>query len=247
MIEPLFIKEEFWLESSSTKIGSIISETSHFGSVLFEPKYFYEISELVRDIIDFRSNFTATHSTGVATSASLLAKKMGLTQRKVLQMKIAGNVHDLGKLAIPNSILNKQGALTEEEFAKVRQHTYYTYVFLKQAGFPQNIIEWASFHHEKLNGNGYPFNFKSEDIDWGARILVVADIFTALQEDRPYRKGMGKEQLLKILHEKVSYNDIDITIVKLLEENYDEIVTITKMEQEKVNKDYLQLLDLEED
>ncbi len=154
-----------------------------------------------------------------------------MTDTEVQLMKIAGNFHDLGKLAIPNSILEKPGKLTEEEFAIIKQHTYYTYTILNTIGGIDQISEWAAFHHEKLDGSGYPFHVSSEKLTTGARIMAVCDIFVAIAEDRPYRKGMSEEKIKQVLKSQAKNGLLDDTIVNLLLENYHEALEAVREEQ----------------
>ena len=138
-------------------------------------------------------------------------------------MEVAGNFHDIGKLVIPNSILDKPAGLTKEEMALMKSHTYYTYAVINTIGGIRNIAEWAAYHHERLDGSGYPFHCKADDLSTGARILAVADIFTALAEDRPYRKGMPRPEIVRILKQFSAGGLLDARIVSLVTENYNEL------------------------
>jgi len=223
--------EDFWLDLTSPRLYSLLL---HFGPLRHSTTtydHLFSIASLFRHIIDFKSRFTATHSTGVAECAALLSRFFGLTDTEVAQMEIAGYFHDLGKLAVPNTILEKPGKLTRGEFAVIKQHTYFTYTVLSTIGGLDQIAEWAAFHHEKLNGSGYPFHIAAEKINTGARIMAVADIFTALAEDRPYRKGMEKKQIEEILKSETDRNSLDTAIVNLLLVNYEEIASKVKAKQ----------------
>lgn len=224
-------REEFWLDLTSPRLYSILLHHGPTRGIEIDLSELLSISELFRNLIDFRSQFTATHSTGVAASASGIARKFGLTDMEVELMEVAGNFHDLGKLVISNSILEKPGKLTEEEFALMKQHTYFTYSILSTIGGIQEIARWAAFHHERLDGSGYPFHLDASKLSTGARIMAVADILTALAEDRPYRKGMGKEEILKILTGLGGKRHLDPIILDVLVENFDEIVANTKEKQ----------------
>lgn len=229
----LAVREDFWLDLTSPRLYSILLHHAPTKGIEINLSELLAISELFRNLIDFRSPFTATHTTGVATSAASIGRKFRLTDVEVELMKVAGNFHDLGKLVIPNSILEKPGKLTEDEFAIVRQHTYFTYSILTTIGGIQNIAEWAAFHHERLDGSGYPFHLDASKLGTGARIMAVADILTALAEDRPYRLGMKKEEILHILHNMGEKGYLDQTILGILFDNFDEIVANTKEEQAK--------------
>ena len=153
-------------------------------------------------------------------------------------MEAAGYLHDLGKLAIPNSILEKNGKLTMEEFSLMKSHTYYTYSVLNTIGGLQQIAEWGAYHHERLDGSGYPFHCKATELSIGARIMMVADIFTATAEDRPYRKGMTREEVTKILKDFASRNLLEKRIVDLVVDNYQEIFFFMKQKQDAAREFY---------
>ncbi len=199
-----------------------------------------EVTRLMSRIIDFRSPFTAMHSAGVSASARELAALMGMKDTDCIKMEIAGNLHDVGKLRVPNSILEKPGKLTDEEFNIMREHTYYTYQILRDVAGFEEIAGWAAFHHEKLNGKGYPFHLCAEQLDTGARIMAVADIFSAITEERPYRKPMEKERALKVLHDNVETGGIDGDIVRLLEEHYEQVDAARRKKSAEEGKRYFE-------
>lgn len=184
-------REEFWLDLASPRLYSLLLHNGPYRLMETDLDFVVTIGELFRNIIDFRSRFTSTHSSGVAECAAALSGLFGFSDAETGLMRMAGNFHDIGKLAVPNAILNKPAKLTKKEYAVMRQHTYYTFSVMKTIGGLQHIAEWAAFHHEKLDGSGYPFHYKADRISTGSRIMTVADIFTALAEDRPYRKGMS--------------------------------------------------------
>lgn len=187
---------------------------------------------------DFRSSFTAMHSAGVAATARELAKYAGLPDDEILMIEIAGNLHDIGKLHVPNDILEKPGKLTDEEFNIVKEHAYYTKMVLKDMEGFEHISDLAAHHHEKLNGNGYPFHLTADQLDTESRIIAVADIFSAITEVRPYRSGMDRKQVIKILDDSVGKGEISKEIVGLLKEHYDEINTVREEESRRVGKRY---------
>ena len=194
-------------------------------------------------IIDFRSPYTAMHSAGVAASAYALAKHAGMNEEACKMMKIAGYLHDVGKLRVPNEILEKPGKLTEEEFNIIKEHPYYTRLILMDVEGFEQIANWAGYHHEKLNGKGYPFHWEADQLDTGSRIMAVADIFSAITEVRPYREGMKREQALDVMRENVRNGSICGKIEALLEEHYEEIDAIREKESREVGKRYYQSLE----
>lgn len=181
------------------------------------------LTTLMSRIIDYRSPFTAMHSAGVAASAYELSKLAGFDDDRAKQIAIAGNLHDVGKLAVPRSILEKPGKLTGEEFNVVKEHPYYTSLVLLDIDGFRDIWHWACNHHEKLTGRGYPFHRTLEDLDIGDRILAVADIFSAITEERPYRAGMTRSQASDVLHGDVERDNICGDVVTLLLDNYEQV------------------------
>lgn len=230
--------EEFWLDMASPRLYSLLLNQGPFRKIEVDFSDISIIAELFRNIIDFRSRFTSTHSSGVAASASMLARIFGLTDTEIGLMEVAGNLHDIGKLAIPNSILDKPGKLTKEEMSVMKSHTYYTYFVINSIGGLKQIAEWAAYHHEKLDGSGYPFHCTTAELSTGARILMVADIFTALAEDRPYRKGMSKDGIVQIIKQFSDRSLLDTRIVNLLFQNYKEIFSYVAEKQAAAREFY---------
>jgi HD-GYP domain-containing protein (c-di-GMP phosphodiesterase class II) len=135
-------------------------------------------------------------------------------------MEIAGYLHDIGKLAVPNYILEKSGQLSTKEWRVVHAHSYYTHSILDRVIGFEDITRWASNHHETLDGKGYPFGHSDKELCIGSRIMMVADIFTALAEDRPYRKGLNEQKIQKVFFECVQKNKLDPLVTEALLDNY---------------------------
>lgn len=216
-------REQFWLDIVSSTVFRVLRQKVRLQSLVLNLDELKKLALFFSHIIDFRSKFTATHSCGVAATAQLLAGYAGFSKRECEIMGIAGHVHDLGKLAIPKEILEKPGKLTKEEFEIIRTHTYHTYRILDTLQDFDTINTWASFHHERLNGNGYPFHHNGDVLSLGSRIMCVADVFTAITEDRPYRKGMSPEDTVAVLKTMARENSLDGRIVALLMENIPEV------------------------
>ena len=181
------------------------------------------LTRVISRVIDYRSAFTAMHSAGVAASAEAQARLAGMSADECKMMRIAGHMHDIGKLKVPRAILEKPGRLTDEEFNIIKEHPYYTRLNTMNVEGFEKITQWAGFHHEKLNGKGYPFHIGADMLDTGSRIMAVADIFSAITEVRPYRAGMTREQALGVLNDNVRAGGIDGDLVALLGEHYEEI------------------------
>lgn len=231
-------REDFWLDLVSSRLQSILLYHGPFHNRSVNLNDILLISNLYRDLIDFKSPYTATHTSGVAECASKLSELFGFAEVDIKHMKIAGNFHDIGKLLIPNSIIEKPGRLTAHEFAVMRCHSYYTYHTLDSSGGLHRIAEWAALHHERLDGSGYPFHYKGNEINTGARIMAVADKFTALLEDRPYRKGMDRNQIYQIIKSKADNKLLDKKIVDLLFDNFNEIYSHVKENQAAAKHSY---------
>jgi HD-GYP domain-containing protein (c-di-GMP phosphodiesterase class II) len=153
-------------------------------------------------IIDAKSPFTYLHSERVAETTMAMAEHMALPAYAVRDQGRAGLLHDIGKLGISNRILDKSGPLTHAEYAQVKKHPGLTYDTLVRVAPFRGIAEVAASHHEKLDGSGYHRGITAEDLSLFSRILVVADIFDALSQDRPYPSAMPMEKVLAILNDE---------------------------------------------
>ena len=233
--------EHIWLDTVYRPLLYILPDIVLFDTFELDLDEIIILTKIFANIIDFRNPFTASHSAGVARTAQKLAELVGFSENECKMMYIAGNLHDLGKLAVSKNILDKPGALDEGERNVIRSHTFYTYRLLQAIKGFETINKWASFHHEQLNGNGYPFHLSGESIPLGSRIMAVADIFTAITEDRPYRKGMSLEEAVKILDNMVEDNKIDSYVVSILKDNLELIHQIRKKvsNESRISYDYV--------
>ena len=153
--------------------------------------------KLFAQIVDYKSPFTSTHSIGVAEDAERLSRYMGFDEETVQKMYLAGALHDIGKVAVGNEILEKPGRLTEDEFAVMKHHAAYTYYILSGVDDFDEIRDWAAFHHERLDGTGYPFGKTAAELNTQERMMACIDIYQALTESRPYKQGMPHEKLVR--------------------------------------------------
>lgn len=193
-------KDIFWFDLEAISSIDFILDKSFSGlNKNIDLNEFNSIATIFSKIIDNKSNFTAKHSRGIADLAYKVSKYVGYDEEKCEKMKIAGLLHDIGKLAIPSDILDKASALSSEEFSVIKSHVYYTKIILEEIHGIEDISEWASNHHEKLNGKGYPQGLSASDLSKECRILAVCDIYQALTEDRPYRKGLKRNQAFSIM------------------------------------------------
>ncbi|MEG6521428.1 HD-GYP domain-containing protein [Desulfotomaculum sp. 1211_IL3151] len=224
-------RECFWLDLHSPFLTDILSHHCPINAKELGYKEVLSVADTMSKVIDFKSPFTRRHSTGVANVASFLAAKADCSEHDKRIIRVAGLLHDLGKLGVPEKILDKPGKLTDEEYNIMKKHTYYTYHILNMIEGFEEINHYASCHHETLNGMGYPFKLDAVDLKNGARIIAVADIFTALTETRPYRDAMEKEKVIKILTNKVKSGAIDSELTSLLLANYDDAHHVSESNQ----------------
>jgi PAS domain S-box-containing protein len=146
--------------------------------------------------VETRDPYTAGHQTRSADLARAIGTEMELPQEKIDAIRIAGSIHDIGKLSIPAEILSKPTKLSEIEFALIKEHSRKGYEMLKDVESPWPLAEIVYQHHERIDGSGYPRNLKREEILIEARILAVADVVEAMASHRPYRPGLGIEAAL---------------------------------------------------
>lgn len=165
--------------------------------------------------IEAKDPYTKGHSQRVMRYALLIGKNLGLDESSLKIIKLAAILHDVGKIGVSEQIILKKGPLTDREFSTMKRHPYIGYNITKNISHLQKGLPFILYHHEKLDGSGYPFGLKGEQIPLFARISSVADTFDAMTSDRPYRKGLSFADAVK---ELVKYNDIvfDKEVVKAL-------------------------------
>ena len=216
-------REVFWLTLESDNLHRYLNEyICSLQSEEIDLISLGHISELFAHIVDAKSPYTADHSLDVAKLSQFIATQIGLEPEVCTKIEIAGLLHDIGKLRIPDELLNKEGPLTDEEFSIIKTHASSRHQILSQVQGLEEIVEWASQHHEKLNGKGYPYHIKEKNISFPARIIAVADIFQALAQKRPYRTNLTPLKILEILQEKVTAGDIDPDVVTVVQNNLQE-------------------------
>lgn len=224
-------REFFWFDLSSKNTDRVLSNQLNVATVNLDAEGLTELARVLSHVIDFKSPFTSTHTAGVAVCAFELAKLAGLSDEDCDSMRVAGYLHDLGKLSVPAEILEKPTRLDDKEFETIKAHTYHTRRVLELINGIGDIALWASNHHEHLSGRGYPFHVNELELDTGSRVMAVADVFVALSEDRPYRDGMPKEKVLQILYTMAEFQKLDEEIVAVLDKNYELIDSVRMVAQ----------------
>ncbi|EGR0667473.1 HD domain-containing protein [Vibrio vulnificus] len=217
----LIHKDGFWFAMDATHIETIPFSFNQL-KWLHQDLSLSALTQLGRfiaGIVDAKSPFTYHHSLKVAELSEYLANRMGLAKSTSKLIYVAGLVHDIGKLRTPDEILHKEGPLTENEYIHIRRHTVDTDVALKMIFPNSKLSEWASNHHERLDGSGYPYGKTAEQIDLPSRIIAIADVFQALSQNRPYRSKLSPQEITDIMWPMVEQNQLDGDVYAKLEQN----------------------------
>ena len=165
--------------------------------------------------IDAKDPYTKGHSERVAEMSLVLAQELNLSDKDIENIEYTALLHDIGKIGIADNILGKNSSLTNKEFDKIKEHTVMGAKIIEPVDFLKNSYKAIYHHHEKYNGKGYPDGLKSEDIPLSARIIAVADAYDAMGSDRPYRKKLNHNKILRELKEQ-SGKQFDPEVVKVL-------------------------------
>jgi len=217
------VSEAFWLTLEPHHLERQINEAALQFSDTREltSLELMQLAQIFARIVDDKSTFTAEHSTGVSRLSRLLGQLSGLPAKDCELLEIAGLLHDIGKLRVPDGVLDKPGPLNEAEFAVIERHTFETWQILRRIRAFGQVAEWASFHHESIKGNGYPFHRHDSEIPIQARIVAVADVFQAMAQDRPYRSTAGPDGVRAVLLRMTAAGQLDSTIIASVEANFD--------------------------
>ena len=158
-------------------------------------------------------------------------------------ISLCGYLHDIGKLCVPLEILDKPAALSTEESAVMRHHAYYTNHILKRIGVFENVRVWSSYHHERLDGSGYPYQLKGEELTTGSRIIAIADVFTAVSEDRPYRSAKNNFDVMDVMNDMARKGMLDTRLVRLLGSRVSEISALMAAAEFSATQEYQEFID----
>ncbi len=203
----------FWLNLQDEFIlKAIINETPDY----YEDYSYRELENLTgifSEITDSKSKYTKNHSSKLSKKINIMCGHYNFGIDKKYKLMTAANLHDIGKLAISNDILDKPGKLSYEEYEVIKTHSFYTRKVLEPIDNFKDIKEWASNHHEKNDGSGYPYGFKKEELDFPSQIMSALDIYQALIESRPYREAYNHKDAVKILYKMVENNKLNEKIV----------------------------------
>jgi len=165
--------------------------------------------------IDAKDHYTYRHSGRVAKLSSTLAEAMGVAPETVREIQHAASIHDIGKVGIVESILNKKGHLTGDEYEEIKKHPSIGVRIVQSIPFLEEAIPVIQYHHERYDGNGYPHGVKGEDIPTSARIVAVADAIDAMMRDRPYRSALSTDRVIQELRDN-SGTQFDSSIIDVI-------------------------------
>jgi putative nucleotidyltransferase with HDIG domain len=195
---------EFWTMLASAQVeAAVFAMEPGSGGVALDDDYLDDIAAAFGQIVDSKSPFTSGHSARVADVVEAIGQRLGLAPARRRWLRRGALLHDLGKLGVSNSILDKPGKLDAEEWASMRQHAEHTRAILSRIGAFSELAEVAGAHHERLDGAGYPRGLKADEITLETRIITTADIFDAISADRPYRAAVPIPQTLAMMGETV--------------------------------------------
>jgi HD-GYP domain-containing protein (c-di-GMP phosphodiesterase class II) len=227
-----------WLDIASASMEPALHAAISGGGFDLDLDGLLGFARFLCRIIDFKSEFTATHSSGVAAAGRELARLGGFSPTECVRFEIAAYLHDLGKMAVPLEVLEKHGKLDAAEWGVMRTHVYYTHQVLSPITALGELVAWGGLHQERLDGSGYPFGIGADEIPFGARIMAVADVFTGITEDRPYRAGMPEAEAVRVLQGMAARNELDAKIVGLLLANFEKINRAREEAQARAVREY---------
>lgn len=196
--------DRFWQDLTRPDIEEIVFELAPAQDDFdIDDDFLDDIAEAFGQVVDSKSPYTGGHSARVALYADMIAESLGLDEAKRRWIKRAALLHDVGKLGVSNTILDKPGKLDDEEWQLMKDHALHTETILSRISAFSELAKIAGAHHERLDGKGYPHQLSESEIAFETRIISIADFFDALTADRPYRAAMSIEKALEIIEQSV--------------------------------------------
>jgi HD-GYP domain-containing protein (c-di-GMP phosphodiesterase class II) len=205
----------------SLRDDRIVETTDRFipaWTVNIEEGVILNLAGFVSRIIDYKSRFTRCHSAQIANKTWFMGGYYGYDLTLRTEVYLAAALHDIGKLATPVAILEKPGKLTDEEFRVITDHVRITHELLKDINGFERICDWASNHHEKLDGTGYFAKKTADELDFNSRLIACLDVYQAVSEERPYHPGRDHAAAMEVLYGMADKGFLDSSIVKDLDE-----------------------------
>ena len=221
--------------------GSFINDTEKYlYRAEFSKEELKKWIRMVAFLIDFRSESTVTHTITMVSASISIAKQMGLGKQQLDEIYTGAYIHDLGKIAIPLEILEKPGKLTFDEMEVMKTHILLTGNIIR-GHVSDNVYKIAIRHHEKVNGEGYPYGIKDDELTLAEKIVAVADIYSALSGKRSYKEKFDKEKIISIMMQMAEREQIDKEVVNVLVEHFEEIANYVEEECEELLHNYVSL------
>ncbi|GHV92977.1 HD family phosphohydrolase [Spirochaetia bacterium] len=215
------LDEEMLLSLGDDRIADTMDKAIPPWTVDMDSEVILNLAGFVSHIIDYKSSFTRRHSAGISDKAWIMGNYYGYDHTLLSELYLAASLHDIGKLATPTDILEKPDKLDDNEFRIIKDHVRKTYDMLADIGGFEKIREWASNHHEKLDGSGYPFGKKGDELDFNSRLMACIDIYQAVSEERPYHPERDHQTTMKILYDMAGKGHIDEKIVRDMDKALD--------------------------
>ncbi len=209
---------EFWEKITDDSFYDLLLMSINDASCVIDDDSLESLAELFSRIVDFKSEWTMNHSKSVSVLADHIARLYGLDEKKCFSIRIAGYLHDIGKIAIPIEVLDKPGKLDTSEYKTIKMHATYSSLILSRIPALGDIAKWAMLHHEKHDKSGYPLGKGAVDFTIEMDILAFADIFAALAENRPYRAALTQEKILELL-KSFTPDLLDASVYDVIEKN----------------------------
>ncbi|MGE0003732.1 MAG: HD-GYP domain-containing protein [Candidatus Izemoplasmatales bacterium] len=234
----------FWINIGYMSIDDLFQLIHFYSDYELNLDKILEFSMTISRIIDFRSSFTASHSNTVAQLAGKIGEYLNFNQEMQTKLKIAGYLHDIGKIGIDPGLIEKPGKLSNSEYNEVRMHSYLTGQILNELSrseWFQDIVTWAKLHHERIDGSGYPFGYHGDQIDDGVIIMGFADVLSALMEDRPYRAPMPTQEAFQLIENQIAPK-LSVEMFETIKSHQQEIEEIVQASQKSCKQEYHQSL-----
>jgi putative nucleotidyltransferase with HDIG domain len=194
IVRSLALQGKLWEHYGSGMERKVVLDLEPGATLRADEKQIDDIAEAFADVVDAKSPFTYRHSLGVRDAAAHISRQMGITGERARLIQRAALLHDIGKLRVPNTILDKPGKLDIVEWQVVREHPGLGGEILGRIKLFKQLSRIVAEHHEMLDGSGYPTGLKADQLSIESRIVAVADVYAALLEDRSYRSGVGREE-----------------------------------------------------
>ncbi len=216
----MIVSDDFWRIVDSSTFQKLLYSTIDRCSCVIEDDDLEGLAGVFANVTDYRSNWTLSHSKSVSLLAYMIGTVHGLDEESCNMLKIAGLLHDIGKVAIPTELLESPTALESGEEKIMHSHAIYSSLILSKTPYLGKISRLAASHHEKRDTTGYPLHLSNKFFSTEIDILAYADIFSALSEDRPYRKAMTKTNMLDIM-EDYSHQKLSANVFSTIRDNFD--------------------------